>query len=117
MKPYHQNDRDDGNDAEAICEALGARIGDLAGGWVSGQFSSGGKARHGHIPKRGEAYLCTLLAHRARAVMRQLVRHAQCPEPLGDGAAKTPRLQQGRAGAGDGLAGTGEPKEALELDI
>ena len=39
-------------------------------GLVPRQHSSGGKARLGHISKRGDAYLRTLLIHGARAVLR-----------------------------------------------
>jgi transposase len=39
-------------------------------GLVPRQRSSGGKARHGRITKRGDVYLRTLLVHGARAVMR-----------------------------------------------
>lgn len=39
-------------------------------GLVPRQHSSGGKARLGHINKRGDAYLRTLLIHGARAVLR-----------------------------------------------
>ena len=41
-------------------------------GLVPRQWSSGGKARHGRITKRGDVYLRTLLIHGARAVMRYL---------------------------------------------
>lgn len=41
-------------------------------GLVPRQCSSGGKARHGRITKRGDVYLRTLLIHGARAVMRYL---------------------------------------------
>lgn len=41
-------------------------------GLVPRQRSSGGKARHGRITKRGDVYLRTLLIHGARAVMRFL---------------------------------------------
>ncbi len=44
-------------------------------GLVPRQYSSGGKARHGRITKRGDVYLRTLLVHGARAVMRHLARH------------------------------------------
>lgn len=43
-------------------------------GLVPRQYSSGGKARHGRITKRGDRYLRTLLVHGARAVMRHLAR-------------------------------------------
>jgi len=42
-------------------------------GLVARQRSSGGKARHGRITKRGDVYLRTLLIHGARALMRHLV--------------------------------------------
>ena len=38
-------------------------------GLVPRQYSSGGKARHGRITKRGDRYLRTLLVHGARAVL------------------------------------------------
>ena len=41
-------------------------------GLVARQRSSGGKARHGRITKRGDVYLRTLLVHGARALMRHL---------------------------------------------
>ena len=41
-------------------------------GLVARQRSSGGKARHGRITKRGDVYLRTLLIHGARALMRHL---------------------------------------------
>ncbi len=41
-------------------------------GLVPRQRSSGGKARHGRITKRGDGYLRTLLVHGARALMRHL---------------------------------------------
>lgn len=41
-------------------------------GLVPRQHSSGGKARHGRITKRGDRYLRTLLVHGARALMRHL---------------------------------------------
>jgi transposase len=43
-------------------------------GLVARQRSSGGKARHGRITKRGDVYLRTLLIHGARALMRHLGR-------------------------------------------
>ncbi len=39
-------------------------------GLVPRQWSSGGKARHGRITKRGDVYLRTLLIHGARSAMR-----------------------------------------------
>jgi transposase len=39
-------------------------------GLVPRQWSSGGKARHGRITKRGDVYLRTLLIHGARSTMR-----------------------------------------------
>lgn len=41
-------------------------------GLVPRQWSSGGKARHGRITKRGDVYLRTLLIHGARTVMRYM---------------------------------------------
>ena len=41
-------------------------------GLAARQRSSGGKARHGRITKRGDVYLRTLLIHGARALMRHL---------------------------------------------
>lgn len=41
-------------------------------GLVARQRSSGGKARHGRITKRGDVYLRTLLVHGARAVLCRL---------------------------------------------
>lgn len=41
-------------------------------GLVARQRSSGGKARHGRITKRGDVYLRTLLIHGARALMSRL---------------------------------------------
>ncbi len=42
-------------------------------GLVPRQWSTGGRARHGRITKRGDVYLRTLLIHGARAVMRYLM--------------------------------------------
>lgn len=42
-------------------------------GLVPRQWSTGGRARHGQITKRGDVYLRTLLIHGARAVMRYLM--------------------------------------------
>ncbi len=42
-------------------------------GLVPRQWSTGGRARHGRITKRGDAYLRTLLIHGARAAMRYLM--------------------------------------------
>jgi transposase len=47
-------------------------------GLVPRQYSSGGKARHGRITKRGDRYLRTLLVHGARAV---LIRSAGRKDP------------------------------------
>lgn len=44
-------------------------------GLVPRQWSSGGKARHGRITKRGDSYIRTLLIHGARAVIRFIDRH------------------------------------------
>lgn len=44
-------------------------------GLVPRQWSSGGKARHGRITKRGDTYIRTLLIHGARAVIRFIDRH------------------------------------------
>jgi transposase len=41
-------------------------------GLVPRQYSTGGKARHGRITKRGDAYLRKLLVHGARSVMCRL---------------------------------------------
>lgn len=42
-------------------------------GLMPRQWSTGGRARHGRITKRGDVYLRTLLIHGARAVMRYLM--------------------------------------------
>tara|TARA_B100000446_G_C10548626_1_gene339385 strand:- start:1530 stop:2624 length:1095 start_codon:yes stop_codon:yes gene_type:complete len=42
-------------------------------GLVPRQWSTGGRARHGRITKRGDVYLRTLLIHGSRAVMRYLM--------------------------------------------
>jgi transposase len=44
-------------------------------GLVQRQYSSGGKARHGRITRRGDVYLRTLLVHGVRALMRHVARH------------------------------------------
>ena len=62
--------------ASALVAAVGdatqfASARDMAAwlGLVPGQHSSGGKERLGHISKRGDTYLRTLLIHGARAVL------------------------------------------------
>jgi transposase len=44
-------------------------------GLVPGQYSTGGKARLGHISKRGDAYLRHLLVHGARSVLHSAYAH------------------------------------------
>lgn len=64
--------------ASALVAAVGdatqfASARDMAAwlGLVPGQHSSGGKERLGHISKRGDTYLRTLLIHGARAVLNR----------------------------------------------
>lgn len=45
-------------------------------GLVPGQYSTGGKARLGHISKRGDAYLRNLLVQGARSVLQTAPEHA-----------------------------------------
>ena len=45
-------------------------------GLVPGQYSTGGKARLGHISKRGDAYLRNLLVQGARSVLQKAPAHA-----------------------------------------
>jgi transposase len=49
-------------------------------GMVPRQDSTGGKARLGHISKRGDVYLRTLLIHGARAVIAQFQRQPNPPD-------------------------------------
>jgi transposase len=44
-------------------------------GLVSGQYSTGGKSRLGHISKRGDAYLRNLLVQGARSVLQTAGAH------------------------------------------
>jgi transposase len=66
-----------------IATALIATIGDARlfdngrqfAAWLGGaprQYSSGGKARHGRITKRGDVYLRKLVVHGARSIMFRL---------------------------------------------
>ena len=70
-----------GNAAELSCgRQFSAWI-----GLVTGQTSSGGKARLGRITKAGDAYLRSLLVMGARRAQRGQDQERQ-PEPLGGGA-------------------------------
>jgi transposase len=68
VRPYRKSGKNDGNDAEAICEAVS--------GLVPRQYSTGGKSRLGHITKRGDAYLRTLLILGARSTLRTAAKRA-----------------------------------------
>jgi transposase len=94
---YGKSSKNDGNDAEAICEAVGRpnmrfvpvksaeqqailSLHRVRQGFIDErtatinrvprQYSTGGKAKLGRITKRGDAYLRTLLVLGARAVLQ-----------------------------------------------
>jgi transposase IS116/IS110/IS902 family protein len=59
-------------------------------GLVPRQYSTGGKTRLGHITKRGDPYLRTLLVMGARAVLQRAASRSVIT--LGTGGARAPRL-------------------------
>ena len=103
VTPYLKTNKNDRNDAAAICEAvqrpdmrsvqprtpeqlavLHLHHARRLPGLVARQASSGGKARLLRISKRGDRYLRSLLIHGARTVICHIRRRLQAGQPGGN---------------------------------